>query len=71
MNTATRRFQSISAIMRELNQAALEMQTVNDLLTMYVGAANTPCARRSSWKLRLATSTPRSWPSGHSSPAET
>ena len=40
MNTATRRFQDMSAIMRELNQAVLKMQTVNDLLTMYVGAAS-------------------------------
>ena len=40
MQTATRRFQTISAILRELNQAGLKMQTVNDLLTMYVGAAS-------------------------------
>ena len=40
MQTATRRFQNISAILRELNQAGLMMQTVNDLLTMYVGAAS-------------------------------
>ena len=37
MNTATRRFQNVSAIMRELNQAGHKMQTVNDLLT---GAAS-------------------------------
>ena len=40
MQTATQRFQSISATLRELNQAGLKMQTVNDLLTMYVGAAS-------------------------------
>ena len=40
MQTATQRFQNISAILRELNQAGLKMQTVNDLLTMYVGAAS-------------------------------
>ena len=40
MQTATRRFQTISAILRELNRAGLKMQTVNDLLTMYVGAAS-------------------------------
>ena len=40
MQTATRRFQNISAILRELNQAGLKMQTVNDLLAMYVGAAS-------------------------------
>ena len=40
MQTATHRFQNISAILRELNQAGLRMQTVNDLLTMYVGAAS-------------------------------
>ena len=39
VNTATRRFQNISAILRELYQAGLKMQTVNDLLTVYVGAA--------------------------------
>ena len=40
VNTATRRFQNISAILRELYQAGLKMQTVNDLLTVYVGAAS-------------------------------
>ena len=40
MQTATQRFQNISAILTELNQAGLKMQTVNDLLTMYVGAAS-------------------------------
>ena len=37
MQTAAQRFQGISATLRELNQAGLKMQTVNDLLTMYVG----------------------------------
>ena len=40
VNTATRRFQNISAILREHYQAGLKMQTVNDLLTVYVGAAS-------------------------------
>ena len=40
MQTATQRFQNISAILRELNEASLRMQTVKDLLTMYVGAAS-------------------------------
>ena len=40
MNTATMRFRNLSTIMRDLNQAGLKMQTVNDLLTMYVGAAS-------------------------------
>ena len=40
MNTATVRFRSISAILRDLSQAGLKLQTVNDLLTMYVGAAS-------------------------------
>ena len=40
MNTATRHFQHISAILRELDQAGLKMQTVNDLLTMYMGVAS-------------------------------
>ena len=40
MNTATTRFRNISTILRVLNRAGLKMQTVNDLLTMYVGAAS-------------------------------
>ena len=40
MSTATRRFRNISAIVRELNQAGLKTQTVNDLLTRYVEAAS-------------------------------
>ena len=40
MQISTQRFQSISATLRELNQAGLKMQTINDLLTMYVGAAS-------------------------------
>ena len=40
MKTAIQRFRSISATLRELNQAGLKMQTVNDLLSMYVGAAS-------------------------------
>ena len=40
VNTATRRFQNNSAILRELYQAGLKVQTVNDLLTVYVGAAS-------------------------------
>ena len=45
MQTAAQRFQSISATLRELNQASLKMQTVNDLLTMYVGAASQQALR--------------------------
>ena len=40
MQIAIQRFRKISTILRELNQASLKMQTVNDLLTMYVGAAS-------------------------------
>ena len=49
------------------------MQTVNDQLNMSVVAqpVTTPCARLSSWKRKLSVSTPRSWPTGHSSLAET
>ena len=47
MQTATRRFQNISAILRELNQAGLRMQTFNDLFTMYVGAASQHALRTS------------------------
>ena len=46
MQIATQRFQKISATLRELNQAGLKMQTVNDLLTMYVGAASQHALRR-------------------------
>ena len=45
MNTATMRFRNISAIMRDLNQAGRKMQTVNDLLTLYVGAASQQALR--------------------------
>ena len=45
MNTATLRFRNISTIMRDLNQAGLKMQTVNNLLTMYVGAASQQAPR--------------------------
>ena len=48
MNTATTRFRNISAILRDLNQAGLKMQTVNDLLTMYVGAASQHALRTTS-----------------------
>ena len=40
VNTATRRFQNTSATLQELYQAGLQMQTVNDLLTVHVGAAS-------------------------------
>ena len=45
VDTATRRFQNSKGIMRELNKAGLKMQTVNDLLTMYVGAASQDALR--------------------------
>ena len=42
---STRRFRDIPATLAELNVAGLHSQTVNDLLTMYVGAASqhVPC----------------------------
>ena len=40
MSTTLSRFRNISTIMRDLNRAGLKMQTVNDLFTMYVGAAS-------------------------------
>ena len=40
METTTRRFQNISALLRELNQASPKDQAVNDLLTMHLGAAS-------------------------------
>ena len=45
MKTAIHRFRSISATLRELNQAGPKMQTVNDLLTMYVGATSQHASR--------------------------
>ena len=63
MQTATQRFQNLSAILRELNQAGLKMHTVNDLLTIYVGAASQHALR--------TTSTTRSCFTGPSSHAET
>ena len=71
MNTATRRFQNVSAILRELDQAGLKMQTVNALLIMYVGAASQNVLRMTFVPVRPSASTPRSLPTGHSSPAET
>ena len=71
MNTATMRFRKISTIMRDLNQAGLKMQTVNDLLSMYVGApASTPYARLSCRLRKLSVSTTKLLPTGHSSQAE-
>ena len=40
MKTAMLRFRNVSTIMRELNQAGHKMQTVNDLLTIYLGTAS-------------------------------
>ena len=68
MQTATERFQNISAILRELNQAGLKMQTVNDLLTMYVGAASQHALRTT---FERSASITRSCSTGHSSQAET
>ena len=45
MQIVIQRFRKISTILRELNQACLKMQTVNDLLTMYVGAASQQALR--------------------------
>ena len=56
MQTAIQRFRSISTILRELNQAGLKMQTVNDLLTMYVGAASQHALRTTFVPLEEAVS---------------
>ena len=56
MNTATMRFRSISAILRDLNQGGLKLQTVNDLLTMYVGAASQHALRTTFVPYEEATS---------------
>ena len=56
MQTATQRFQNISATLRELNQAGLKMQTVNVLLTMYVFAASQHALRTTFVPLEEAVS---------------
>ena len=40
MEKTTQRFQKIATTLAELNAEGLNVQTVNDLLTMYVGAAS-------------------------------
>ena len=72
MQTAAQRFQSISATLRQLNQAGLKVQTVNDLLTMYDGAASQHALRTTFVHARKpSTSTKRSSPTGHNLQAKT
>ena len=40
MEKTTQRFQKIATTLADLNAEGLNVQTVNDLLTMYVGAAS-------------------------------
>ena len=40
MEKTTQRFQRIATTLQDLNAEGLNVQTVNDLLTMYVGAAS-------------------------------
>ena len=69
MNTATLSFRKISTIVLNLHQARLKMQTVNDLLSMYVGAAGQHALRT---RLRKPSGlTTKLLPTGHYSQAET
>ena len=47
MEKTTQRFQKIATTLADLNAEGLNVQTVNDLLTMYVGAANQHVLRMS------------------------
>ena len=47
MEKTTQRFQKIATTLAELNAEGLNVQTVNDLLTMYVGAASQHVLRMS------------------------
>ena len=46
-NKTTQRFQKIATTLADLNAEGLNVQTVNDLLTMYVGAASQHVLRMS------------------------
>ena len=47
MEKTTQRFQRIATTLADLNAEGLNAQTVNDLLTMYVGAASQHVPRTS------------------------
>ena len=47
MEKTTQRFQKIATTLADLNAEGLNVQTVNDLLTMYVGAASQHVLRMS------------------------
>ena len=47
MEKTTQRFQKIATTLADLNAEGLNAQTVNDLLTMYVGAASQHVLRMS------------------------
>ena len=47
MEKTTKRFQKIATTQADLNAAGLNVQKVNDLLTMYVGAASQHVLRMS------------------------
>ena len=65
MEKTTHRFQKIATTLADLNAEGLNVQTVNDLLTMYVGAASQHVLRVSFVPdKRLKTSTDRLSPSG-------
>ena len=46
MEKTTQRFQEITTTLADLDAGGLNVQTVNDLLTMYVGAASQHVLRR-------------------------
>ena len=66
MEKTIQRFQKIATTLADLNAEGLNVQTVNDLLTMYVGAASQHVLRLSFLCLnkRLKTSTDRLSPVG-------
>ena len=67
MEKTIQRFQKIATTLADLNSEGLNVQTVNDLLTMYVGAASQHVLRMSFCGLnkRLKTLTDKFLPSGH------
>ena len=66
MEKTTQRFQKIASTLADLNAEGLNVQTVNDLLSMYVGAASQHALRMSFVpEQRHKTLTDKFLPSGH------
>ena len=60
MEKTTQRFRAVASTLAELNAEGLCMQTVNDLLTMYVGAGSQHVLRMSFVSEHEATTCDRS-----------